>query len=95
MQNYYKPHHDYQTNKDVSGLDTEAEVTICSYSPLGEEKVKEHKDIDLSTKDEVNIPSERQETLELTESTNTIAFYNSAEKHRTYIHSLIITYIVK
>lgn len=95
VQNYYKPHHDYQTNKDVSGLDTEAEVTICSYSPIGEEKVKEHKDIDLSTEDEVNVPSERQETLELTESTNTIAFYNSASKHRTYIHSLTITYIVK
>ena len=93
IQNYYKPHHDYQTNQDVSGLDTEAEVTICSYAESN--IISESKKVDLSTEDAVNIPSERQETLELTEKTNTIGFYNEAAKHRTYIHSLTITYVVE
>ncbi|MBO4856824.1 MAG: hypothetical protein J5511_05605 [Bacilli bacterium] len=95
LQNYYKPHHDYQTNQDVSGIDANAEATICSYDPSGDGTVIEQKEIDLSTEDVVNVPAEREETLELKEKTNTIAFYNSAEKHRTYIHSLTVTYLVK
>ena len=35
------------------------------------------------------------ETLEFKEPTNTIAFYNNAASHRTYIHSISITYLVK
>ncbi len=93
VQNYYKPHHDYELNVDVSGLDVNAEVVMCSYSPT--DGVKESKEVNLATEDAVSIPLERNETLEFKESTNTIAFYNSAEKHRTYIHSLIITYLVK
>ena len=93
LQNYYKPHHDYEHNVDVSGLDTEAEVTICSFGVSNE--ICESKKVDLSTEDAVNIPSERQETLELTEKTNTVGFFNEAAKHRTYIHSLTITYVVE
>ena len=93
VQNYYKPHHDYEHNVDVSGLDTEAEVTICSFGTSNE--ICESKKVDLSTEDAVNIPSERQETLELTEKTNTVGFFNEAAKHRTYIHSLTITYVVE
>ena len=93
IQNYYKPHHDYQTDQDVTGVDTEAEVTICSFDASNE--ISESKKVDLSTEDVLNIPSERQETLELTEKTNTIGFFNEAAKHRTYIHSLTITYVVE
>lgn len=93
LQNYYKPHHDYELNVDVSGVDVDAEVVMCSYSPT--DGVKESKEVNLATEDAVSIPVERNETLELKESTNTIAFYNNASKHRTYIHSLTITYLVK
>ena len=93
VQNYYKPHHDYEHNVDVSGLDTEAEVTICSFGTSNE--ICESKKVDLSTEDAVNIPSERQEILELTEKTNTVGFFNEAAKHRTYSHSLTITYVVE
>ena len=95
VQNYYKPHHDYQANKDVTGVDTAAEVTICSYSSSGNGSVLESKNINLATEDEVNAPAEKQDSLEFKEKSNTIAFFNSAEKHRTYIHSLTITYIVE
>ena len=93
VQNYYKPHHDYELNVDVSGVDVDAEVVMCSYSPT--DGVKESKEVNLATEDAVSIPVERNETLELKESTNTIAFYNNASKHRTYIHSLTITYLVE
>ena len=95
VQNYYKPHHDYETNQDVTGVDKEAEVTICSYSSSGSGSVLESKNIDLATEDEVNAPVEKQDSLEFKEKSNTIAFFNSAEKHRTYIHSLTITYIIE
>ena len=94
LQNYYKPHHDYQTGQDVSGIDTEAEVTICSYS-LSNESAIESKEVNLATTDGVSVPSEKQESLILTESTKTIAFFNKAAKHRTYIHSLTITYLAQ
>ena len=87
LQNYYKPY-----NGGMS-LDTEAEVTICSFGTSNE--ICESKKVDLSTEDAVNIPGERQETLELTEKTNTVGFFNEAAKHRTYIHSLTITYVVE
>ena len=93
LQNYYKPHHDYEHNVDVSGVDVDAEVVMCSYSPT--DGVKESKEVNLATEDAVSIPVERNETLEFKESTNTVAFYNTAAKHRTYIHSLTITYLVK
>ena len=87
LQNYYKPY------PGGMSLDNEAEVVMCSYSPT--DGVKESKEVNLATEDAVSIPAERNETLELKESTNTIAFYNNASKHRTYIHSLTITYLVK
>ena len=93
LQNYYKPHHDYEHDVDVSGVDVDAEVVMCSYSPT--DGAKESKEVNLATEDAVSIPTERNETLELKESTNTIAFYNNASKHRTYIHSLTITYLVE
>ena len=74
-------------------MDVDAEVVMCSYSPV--DGVKESKEVNLATEDAVSIPVERNETLELKESTNTIAFYNNASKHRAYIHSLTITYLVK
>ena len=93
IQNYFNPHHDYQTNKDVTGIDVDTEVVMCSYSPT--DGVKESKEVSLATTDAVNIPNERSETLEFKEPTNTIAFYNNAASHRTYIHSISITYLVK
>ncbi len=93
VQNYYKPHHDYELNVDVSGVDVNAEVVMCSYSPV--DGVNESKEVNLATEDAVSIPAESSHSVEFKESTNTIAFYNNAEKHRTYIHSLIITYLVE
>ena len=99
IQNYYKPHHDYEQNIDVSGIDQNAEVTICSYvAPAtedGEGTIKESQKVNLSTTDTVNVPSERDASFALKEATNTIAFKNDEEKHRTYIHSLTVTYLVK
>ena len=93
LQNYYKPHHDYQNDQDVLGIDLNSEVTICSFDTSN--IISESKKVDLSTKDSANIPGEREETLELHEKTNTIGFYNEAAEHRTYIHSLTITYVVE
>lgn len=93
VQNYYKPHHDYELNVDVTGIDVDAEVVMCSYSPV--DGVRESKEVNLATEDAVSIPAESSHSVEFKESTNTIAFYNNAEKHRTYIHSLTITYLVK
>ena len=87
VQNYYKPY------PGGMSLDTEAEVVMCSYSPV--DGVKESKEVNLATEDAVSIPTERNETLAFKESTNTIAFKNNAVKHRTYIHSLTITYLVE
>ena len=99
VQNYYKPHYDYETQTNVSGVDTEAEVTICSYvAPATEDgtgTIKESKNVDLTESDSVAIPNQKEASLELKEATNTIAFKNSAEKHRTYIHSLTVTYLVE
>ncbi len=93
LQNYYKPHHDFETDKDVTGIDVNAEMVMCSYSSV--DGVKESKEVNLATEDAVSIPTERNETLKFKESTNTIAFYNNAAEHRTYIHSLTITYLVE
>ena len=87
LQNYYKPY------PGGMSFDTDAEVVMCSYSLT--DGVKESKEVNLAIKDATNIPIERNETLEFKESTNTIAFYNNASKHRTYIHSLTITYLVE
>ncbi len=87
LQNYYKPY------SGGMSLDVDAEVVMCSYNPT--DGVKESKEVNLATEDKVSIPAERNETLEFKESTNTIAFYNNASKHRTYIHSLTITYLVE
>ena len=94
VQNYYKPHHDYEHNVDVSGLDTSAELSVCSYAPAGETK-SEVTNFDLSSTDEVSVPEEKEESVSFKESTKTIGFFNSGAKHRTYIHSLTVTYIVK
>ena len=94
IQNYYKPHHDYQQNVDVSGVDVNAEVSVCSYTPASNAK-NEVTNFDLSVTDEVSIPNEKQESVSFKKSTNTIAFFNSESKHRTYVHSLTITYLVK
>ncbi len=93
IQGYYNPHHDYEQDKDVLGIDLNAELTICSYDIS--EGVKESKEINLATTDDTTIPSERNESLELKESTDTIAFYNNAAAHRTFIHSLTITYLAE
>lgn len=94
IQNYYKPHHDYEQNVDVSGVDTSAELSVCSYA-IGSETKSEVANFDLSTDDDVSIPSEREESVSFKESTKTIAFFNNAASHRTYIHSLTITYLVR
>ncbi len=93
VQNYYNPHHDYELDKDVTGIDTAAEVVMCSYSVA--DGVKESKEVNLATDDAVSIPSERNESMEFQAPTNTIAFYNNAALHRTYIHSITITYLVE
>ena len=88
IQNYYKAY------TGGFSIDNAAELTICSYSPNGDGTVIESKEVSLATEDVTNVPEEKQESLELNEKTNTIAFFNNAEKHRTYIHSLTITYLV-
>ena len=89
IQNYHKVY-----NGGFS-LDSEAELTMCSYSPVGNGTVIEGKEVDLKVKDTKTIPEERQESLELKEKTTTIAFLNKQSQHRTFIHSLTITYVVK
>ena len=89
VQNYYKAY----TNG--FSLDANAEVTMCSYDRTGDGTVLESKNVDLTTTETNTAPSERQESLEFENKTREIAFFNSADKHRTYIHSLTITYIVK
>ena len=95
VQGYYNPHHDYQQNKDVTGVDLDAEVTICSYDTSGEQHPIETKNIDLSTEDDVSVPQVKEESLEFNEPANTIAFYNNGKQHRTWIHSLTVTYIME
>ena len=89
IQNYHKVY-----NGGFS-LDSEAEVTMCSYSPAGSGTVIEGKEVNLLVTDTTAIPDERQESLELKEKANTIAFFNNDAQHRTFIHSLTITYVVE
>ena len=54
LQNYYKPHHDYEHDVDVSGVDVDAKVVMCSYNPT--DGAKESKEVNLVVKKREDLP---------------------------------------